>query len=101
MSSKPLIFNYYEFDESIHSTYLEKTDQIFKLKCKNCTKFISGSVKVNSNWKTHLRVRHVEKLNEYEQSMSNQTTPAVTKVNNTPTRVSSSVVKCQLFPSLK
>lgn len=65
MSKKPLILDYYHFKKSIHSSYIDNPTKNFKLKCKTCQTHISASVKVTSNWITHLKITHDDEYNEY------------------------------------
>ena len=64
--SKPLIIDYYEFDQIKHETYLKSKRETFKLKCKYCTKDISAAIDVTSNWVTYLKTKHKEMFREYE-----------------------------------
>ena len=57
--SKPLILNHYEFDHNKHEKYLTNRRETLKLKCNYCTKDISASVEITSNWVTHLKTKHV------------------------------------------
>jgi hypothetical protein len=64
---KPSILNYYEFDDAEHGKYLTKefSREAFLIKCKFCASKIRASIRVTSNWKSHLR-KHDDKLREYE-----------------------------------
>lgn len=92
------IFNYFEYDHSIHSIYLQKPDEKFKSKFKFCEKSISASVRVNSNLKTHLRHGHPEKLAEYENLLAPKTQIAKPPIDSPAVE---SLVSRQLFPSTK
>lgn len=64
---KPIILDFYEFDVSKHSQYLESSSKFekFKIKCKFCDKQILASVYVTSNWITHLKAKHTNEFNQY------------------------------------
>lgn len=38
------------------------TDGTFKAKCRHCPALISGSLKIASNFKTHIKVRNIKLL---------------------------------------
>ena len=57
----PLIFDYYDNHNEI-----TEADQPLKLKCKQCTKTINGSVKVTLNFVSHLNSQHQTQYVEYK-----------------------------------
>ena len=65
--SKPIILDYYEFDNNKHGQYLENARKLekFKIKCKYCDKQINASVYVTSNWITHLKAKHSNLIDIY------------------------------------
>ena len=63
----PLILDYFEFDKIKHSQYFTNKKETFKLKCKYCAKSISAAIDITSNWVCHLKTRHLEQYNDYEQ----------------------------------
>ena len=71
--SKPLILEYYEFDKTQHNKFLlSKKKETFKLKCKYCPKEISAAIDITSNWVTHLKTKHLDRHNEYEQKKNKE-----------------------------
>ena len=61
---KPLILDYYVFTEE-HEPYLKNTLQKLLLTCKICNREIAASIKITSNWITHLKVAHLNEYQEY------------------------------------
>ena len=63
---KPLIVDYFDFDNIKHEKYLTNKKETFSLKCKYCSKEIRASFEVTSNWVSHIKTIHIEKFKEYE-----------------------------------
>jgi hypothetical protein len=61
---KPLILDYYHFTEE-HEPYLKNTLNKLLLTCKICNREIAASIKITSNWITHLKVAHMNEYQEY------------------------------------
>ena len=61
---KPLILDYYVFTEE-HEPYLKNTLNKLQLTCKICNREIAASIKITSNWITHLKVAHLNDYQEY------------------------------------
>ncbi len=63
---KPLILDYFDFDDIKHEKYMRNKKETFSLKCKYCPKEIKAAFDVTSNWVTHIKTVHIEKFKEYE-----------------------------------
>ncbi|CAF1007507.1 unnamed protein product [Didymodactylos carnosus] len=56
----PSVFSYYDF-----TTYPRVKNEILKLRCRFCDTFISGSIRVTSNFIGHLKRKHVKEYCDY------------------------------------
>ena len=86
-----LIFRYYNWDSTQHDKYLENEEtkkQKFFLLCKNCNKKITASIKITSNWISHLRVAHITQYNEYLTEKSRIRIDSPSTPRNSPTPIS-------------
>lgn len=63
-SRRPLILDYYYFTEE-HESYLTNTLNKLHLKCRLCNREIAASIKITSNWITHLKTVHLSEYQEY------------------------------------
>lgn len=64
MVLKPIILEYYKFDES-HNRYLIDIAEPFKIECILCNISIKASIKITSNWITQIRTCHKETYEEF------------------------------------
>ena len=76
MTRRPLIFNYYKYVPEEHDQYFEKHNYStgFSMQCLICEKPVKASVKVNSNWISHLRSCHPGAFFEFKQMRLNDST---------------------------
>jgi hypothetical protein len=47
---KPLILDYFDFDDIKHEKYMNNKKETFSFKCKYCPKEIRAAIDVTSNW---------------------------------------------------
>lgn len=76
MSKRPYILNYFKYNPDEHDQYFEKNHYAttFSIKCAICDKAVRASVKVNSNWISHLRSCHPDTFQEFKLSRLNEST---------------------------
>ena len=61
---RPLILDYYFFTVE-HEPYLKNTLNKLHLTCKICYREIMASIKITSNWITHLKTVHANEYQDY------------------------------------
>ena len=64
VSKKPLILDYYLFTEE-HEPYLVNSLSKLQLRCRLCNREIAASIKITSNWITHLKAVHRPEYMEF------------------------------------
>jgi hypothetical protein len=76
--SKPLILDYYDYDNTKHAQYLTNKKEYFKLKCKQCSKEIKAAIDITSNWVSHIKVKHTDQFIEYDKRKNGSDKQTVT-----------------------
>jgi hypothetical protein len=61
---KPLILDYFDFDDIKHEKYMNNKKETFSFKCKYCPKEIRAAIDETSNWVSHIKTVHIEKFSK-------------------------------------
>lgn len=61
---KPIILDYYLFEDQ-HQIYFQKPYEAFKVNCSICKAPVKASIRVTSNWISHVKNHHQEEYSDY------------------------------------
>ena len=79
--NKPIILDFYNFNEE-HKNYLVKIKDRFVLSCRSCDQKIRASIRVTSNWISHLRTQHPIEYDRFEKLREARVSHQVSTLTN-------------------